>query len=101
MAGGPESSSRPLVVACGLGPAGAEFLNEAVRTEMAHGRAFVRTARHLAAEPFVAAGAEPLDECYTEAGTFEEAYRAIVERLVAAAEESGRVSYGVPGSPYV
>ena len=101
MPGGPESSSRPLVVACGLGPAGAEFLNEAVRTEMALGRAFVRTARHLAAEPFVALGAEPLDDCYTEAATFEEAYQAIVERLVAAATQSGRVSYGVPGSPYV
>lgn len=62
---------------------------------------FVRTARHLAAEPLVAAGARPLDAHYEAAESFAETYAEIVEELVAAAHLHGVAAYGVPGSPYV
>ncbi len=93
------AASRPLVVACGLGPAGEEYLSDAVRAAMAASPAYLRTARHLSAAPFAAAGAVALDDCYEEAESFGAAYAAIVERLVAAAVEHGRVAYGLPGSP--
>jgi len=99
--GGGGEPTRPLVVACGLGPAGPEFLSEAVRSALGAAPAYLRTARHLAAAPFLAAGATALDACYEEADSFEEAYRAIVGVLVAAAARHGRVAYGVPGSPLV
>ena len=61
----------------------------------------MRTARHPAAEPLVAAGAVTLDRHYEAAPTFAAAYAGIVEELVAAATRRGRVGYAVPGSPSV
>jgi tetrapyrrole methylase family protein / MazG family protein len=100
-AGGAPGQALPVVVAVGLGPAGPEYLSALARETMRSLPAFVRTERHLAATEFVAAGAIPLDECYERASSFEEAYRAIVSRLVEAASATGRVAYGVPGSPEV
>jgi tetrapyrrole methylase family protein/MazG family protein len=101
MVGGPESGDPPVVLACGLGPAGPEYLNEAVLAATRGVPVFLRTARHLAAAPFLEAGAVALDGAYEAASSFEEAYRSIVEELVAAARGAGRVAYCLPGSPVV
>ncbi len=59
----------------------------------------LRTARHPAAEPLLAAGAVSLDHCYERAGSFTEVYAAVVEEVVAAARLHGELAYAVPGSP--
>src|SRR5204863_5677573 len=57
----------------------------------------VRTTRHPAAG--AVAGATSFDDIYEQADEIDAVYPAIVERLVAAAEEHGEVLYAVPGSP--
>jgi tetrapyrrole methylase family protein/MazG family protein len=84
----------------GLGPSGAEFLAPGVAETMARARrAYLRTARHPAASAFDRAAS--FDHLYESAGTFDEVYAAIVDELVAAAEEDGEVVYAVPGSPLI
>ena len=98
----PARSARPTVTVVGLGPAGPEYLTVAAQAALAAVPDwYVRTARHPAAEPLVAAGAVTLDRHYEEAPTFAAAYAGIVEELVAAATRRGRVGYAVPGSPSV
>lgn len=89
------------VIVAGLGPAGPELITGAVRDAIERAsRRFVRTRRHPAAvavEP-----AESFDDLYDQASSFEEVYRAIVDRLVAEARAGvGDVLYAVPGSPLV
>lgn len=89
------------VIVAGLGPAGPELITGAVRDAIERAsRRFVRTRRHPAAvavEP-----AESFDDLYDQASSFEEVYRAIVDRLVAEARaDVGDVLYAVPGSPLV
>jgi tetrapyrrole methylase family protein/MazG family protein len=96
-----ESGALPRVVIVGLGPAGPEHVTRAADTALRTAPAFLRTARHPAAREYLDAGAEPLDRAYLAADVFEEAYREIVETLVAAAVGCGEVTYAVPGSPYV
>ncbi len=95
----------PTVLAVGLGPAGPELTTPAASAAIRSAAAvLVRTARHAAAEPLIAAGARALDEHYERAGSFEEAYSAIVEDVVSAAGKAapaGPVAYCVPGSPAV
>lgn len=94
--------SLPTVTVVGLGPAGPEYLSSAARdTFEAIPDWYVRTARHPAAEPLLAAGATALDRHYEAAATFAEAYAGIVEEVVAAARARDRVGYAVPGSPFV
>jgi tetrapyrrole methylase family protein/MazG family protein len=60
---------------------------------------FIRTTRHPAAamvEP-----AEAFDLVYEREASLDDVYRAIVDRLVQAAETHGEVLYAVPGSPAV
>jgi tetrapyrrole methylase family protein/MazG family protein len=93
---------HPRVTVVGLGPAGATFLtDDVVRLMDGAQRSFLRTARHPAADGLT--GAVALDHLYESAGTFEEVYAAIVEVVVAAAQESAPVPivYAVPGSPLV
>ncbi len=98
----PARSARPTVTVVGLGPAGPEYLTVAAQAAIAAVPDwYVRTARHPAAEPLVAAGAVTLDRHYEAAPTFAAAYAGIVEELVAAATRRGRVGYAVPGSPSV
>jgi tetrapyrrole methylase family protein/MazG family protein len=98
----PARSARPTVTVVGLGPAGPEYLTAAAQAAIAAVPDwYVRTARHPAAEPLVAAGAVTLDRHYEAAPTFAAAYAGIVEELVAAATRRGRVGYAVPGSPSV
>jgi len=94
---------RPRVTVVGLGPAGADLLAEATVAliEGAGDRAFLRTARHPAATRFTTA--RSCDDLYESAATFDEVYRAIVERLVGAAQGAAPepVVFAVPGSPLV
>ena len=88
------------VVVVGLGPAGPDLLTDAARTAIARvPRRWVRTRRH----PAVAAvpDADSFDQLYEQAGSFDEVYGAIAERLVAEATAHGEVLYAVPGSPAV
>ena len=89
------------VIVAGLGPAGSDLMTGAVRDAIEQtSRRFIRTRRHPAAvavEP-----AESFDDLYDQASSFEEVYRAIVDRLAAEARAGvGDVLYAVPGSPLV
>lgn len=90
----------PRVVIVGLGPGDTEFLTVGTRRAIEGiERQFVRTRRHPAA--IVMAAAESFDAVYESALVMESVYPQIVERLIAAATESGEVLYAVPGSPIV
>jgi tetrapyrrole methylase family protein / MazG family protein len=90
----------PRVVVVGLGPGGPDLLTAAARDAVAEVPVrFLRTTRHPAAA--AVAGATSFDAEYDRADRQEDVYPAIVERLVAAATEHGRVLYAVPGSPAV
>ena len=89
------------VIVAGLGPAGPELITGAVLGAISQtNRRFVRTRRHPAAA--VVEPAESFDDLYDRASSFEEVYRAIVDRLAAEAEHGHQdVLYAVPGSPLV
>ena len=90
----------PHVVVVGLGPAGVELATAntlAAINRIPH--RFLRTARHPSAA--LVPDATTFDDAYEAADTFDDVYRMIVDRLVAAATEHGEVLYAVPGSPYV
>jgi tetrapyrrole methylase family protein/MazG family protein len=100
--------ARPCVTVVGLGPAGAEYLSAAALDAIAGAeRPLLRTSRHPAAGAL--AGRQPmtaLDSLYEESASFEDVYRAIVERVVHEAVDAhsrgtGPVVYAVPGSPLV
>lgn len=91
---------RPVVVVCGLGPAGPDLVVPATTAAVErHPHRFLRTTRHPAA--MVVGGATSFDDLYERAGSIEAVYTGIVEALVAAAGEHGEVLYAVPGSPMV
>ena len=93
---------RPLVTVVGLGPAGPELTTPLVTSKLELAKArFLRTARHPAALPWVEAGVRTFDHYYEDSESFDETYARIVEDLVRAAQESGEVVYGVPGSPAI
>jgi tetrapyrrole methylase family protein / MazG family protein len=90
----------PRVVVVGLGPAGAELVNEATRSAIAAVPVrFLRTRRHPAAS--LLAGSASFDEVYESAATFADVYEAIADRLGDEAGRHGQVLYAVPGSPLV
>ena len=92
----------PTVVVVGLGPAGPELLTDEARASLSSvppAARFLRTARHPAAG--AVPGARSFDDLYEEQDSFEAVYDRIVEALVAAASDQGRVVYAVPGSPWV
>lgn len=92
----------PTVVVVGLGPAGPELTTLEAREVLNDmGVVLLRTSRHPAAVPLLDEGARALDGHYERAETFDEAYEGIVEEVVEAATEHGRVAYCVPGSPFV
>jgi tetrapyrrole methylase family protein/MazG family protein len=92
----------PLVDIVGLGPAGPEHTTPAASERLrAAPVVLLRTSRHPAAAPFLAAGARALDRHYDESASFAAAYQAIVEDVVATASAHGAVAYAVPGSPLV
>jgi tetrapyrrole methylase family protein/MazG family protein len=99
--GGPSGpAALPVVTVVGLGPAGPDLVTAATTAAIAaHGRRWLRTARHPAAS--LLAGAPTFDDEYERAERLDEVYPAIAERLVAEAVEHGAVLYAVPGSPVV
>lgn len=91
---------RPSVVVVGLGPAGPELITpQALAALDAAPARVLRTARHPAAS--AVQDAVTCDDLYERAEVFDEVYRAVVDRVVAVAEERGSVAYAVPGSPRV
>lgn len=98
--GNPRRSSRPRVVAVGIGPAGPQLTTPAAIAALRSAPiAYLRTARHPAAGPL--SDLASFDDLYEAAPTFEALYAGIAEALVAAAEQHGEVGYAVPGSPVV
>jgi len=93
-------STRPIIEVVGLGPAGAEHVTEHTHRVIASiEHRFLRTRVHPSAD--VVPDATSFDDLYESASSFDEVYREIVERLVRAALQHGRVLYAVPGSPLV
>ncbi len=102
---GDEMSSRPRVIAVGLGPAGPEHTTPAATdgTLGALRSPFCARPGTRPRSPWSGdARTSSLSTTATRAGaTFEEVYRSIAAIVVAAAVETGRVAYAVPGSPAV
>jgi tetrapyrrole methylase family protein / MazG family protein len=95
-----RKASRIVVV--GLGPAGPELVTAGTKAAIeavAPVARFLRTGRHPAAS--VVEGAATFDAVYDAAGSLDEVYEAIVDRLFSAAAQHGQVLYAVPGSPAV
>jgi tetrapyrrole methylase family protein / MazG family protein len=94
----------PRVVVVGLGPAGVDLLLPAARAALEQSAArLVRTARHPAVAELAREGIDltGLDDEYDAATDIDDAYRAIVVRVVDAAVRHGSVAYAVPGNPVV
>ncbi len=87
----------------GLGPAGPATIDAttlAALRDPGH-TVILRTARHPAADRLIdELGATSCDDLYDELDDFDGVYRAVADRVVAAAEH-GPVVYAVPGSPAV
>ncbi|MDH3471054.1 MAG: nucleoside triphosphate pyrophosphohydrolase [Acidimicrobiia bacterium] len=85
----------------GLGPAGLDRTSQEARTilEDPDVKVILRTERHPAARELAALrDVEFCDELYNSAAEIEHVYRAIAQRVLAAAA-IGPVAYAVPGSP--
>ena len=88
------------IVACGLGPAGADLVTTETAALLAGDRSVrLRTTHHPAAA--LASGAPSYDGVYDDAATFAEVYRRIADDLVERAATEGELVYAVPGSPRV
>lgn len=90
------------VVVVGLGPGDPSLVTAgtlAAIDRVPEAARRLRTAVHPSAHLVV--GAATYDHHYEAADTFDQVYRAIVDDLVAAAQEHGEVLYAVPGSPRV
>lgn len=92
------------ITVVGLGPGGVDLLLPVARTAIAATvHRYVRTDRHPAVTELAAEGIvfESFDHVYERAGSYDDVYAEIVERLVAAAAEHGSVVFAVPGNPGV
>jgi tetrapyrrole methylase family protein/MazG family protein len=88
------------VVVVGLGPGDPRLVSVAtVEVIAATPARFVRTTRHPSAS--LVDPATSFDDLYDTAGTLDEVYAGVVDRLVTAAHAYGEVLYAVPGSPLV
>ena len=88
------------VIVVGLGPGAPEHVTAGTLAAIDRVPVrFLRTERHPSAH--LVPGASTLDHLYESAERFADVYPAMVEVLVAAAEEHGEVLYAVPGSPRV
>jgi tetrapyrrole methylase family protein/MazG family protein len=94
----PPAGGRIVIV--GLGPGDPGLVTDATRAAIDRVPVrFLRTARHPSAS--IVEPATALDHLYDGADRQADVYPAIVDALVAAAEEHGEVLYAVPGSPLV
>ncbi len=92
------------ITVVGLGPGGVDLLLPVARTAIvATTHRYVRTARHPAVTELAAEGIvfESFDDVYERAGSYDDVYAEIVDRLVAEAAEHGSVVFAVPGNPGV
>ena len=90
----------PTIVVVGLGPGNDELVTSGTRAAIAHTAVrFLRTTQHPSAH--LVADATSFDDVYNNATSFDEVYHTIVDALVTAAHEHGRIVYAVPGSPLV
>lgn len=88
------------VVVVGLGPGSVVHVTAETTATIARiPRRYLRTAIHPSAH--LVSDAVAFDDVYERAEHFDDVYREITERLVAAANEHGEVLYAVPGSPLV
>jgi tetrapyrrole methylase family protein/MazG family protein len=91
---------RPRIVVVGLGPGAHDHVTtETLDLIDRIPHRYLRTAIHPSAH--LVGGAETFDGRYDVADTFDDVYRDIADRLVAAAGEHGEILYAVPGSPLV
>lgn len=93
-----------MITIVGLGPSGYSRLSVgAYRVIRSAPIVFVRTARHPVVQELAAEGIafEAMDGIYESAGTFEEVYERIANRILDEAAESGDAVYAVPGHPLV
>ena len=92
--------TTPRVIVVGLGPGPSSHVTQATLDAIAGSRyRFVRTTRHESVS--LLGECTSFDDLYDALPTFDEVYRAIVERLVEAAHAHGEVLYAVPGSPLI
>ena len=92
-------TNKATIVVVGLGPADRDLITKSAHDALAGDHVYLRTRKHPAAQPFT--NAVSFDDVYDSAERIEDVYPEIVERLVAAAQEHGRIVYAVPGSPLV
>lgn len=97
-------TTQPSITVVGLGPGSddhvtVETLEAIDRIEHRHLRTSIHPSAHLVAD--APGGAVSHDDLYEQADAFDDVYREIAARLVAAAGEYGEVLYAVPGSPLV
>lgn len=91
---------KPRVVVVGLGPAGPDLITAGTLEAIAGAQHCVlRTRRHPSA--WIVEDAASFDDIYEAAGSIDEVYPAMVERLVDLAAVHGEVLYAVPGAPLV
>jgi len=82
----------------GLGPGNPAQVTEETRRLLASGLPVILRTRHHPSAAALAPGAEDCDDLYASGRSFDEVYRAVVERVLARAED-GPVVYAVPGHP--
>ncbi len=92
----------PEVIIVGMGPAGPDLMTKQA-FDFLNGTAkkLLRTEQHLAAQPWMEAGASSLDYMYAQTPTFEELYLHMADHVVQEADRHGRIVYAVPGSPLI
>ena len=93
----------PHITIVGLGPGAFDQLTqEAITTLSQASEVWLRTARHPVVSHLPAGPAiHSFDNLYEEAGTFEEVYATIAQRVLALGARAEGVVYAVPGHPLV
>lgn len=93
----------PHITIVGLGPGAFDQLtHEAIATLSQASEVWLRTARHPVVSHLPAGPAiHSFDNLYEEAGTFEEVYATIAQRVLALGTRPEGVVYAVPGHPLV
>jgi len=100
--GNSEAQPGARITIVGLGPGSADLMSvQTLELLRQAPRIILRTARHPAVTELPDYGIRftSCDDLYERHGSFEEVYRAIVARVLEAAEQEGEAVYAVPGDP--